>query len=40
MGYYDDPPEVKSLYDYVINGTFDAVIYAMKEIKKELYEKT
>lgn len=35
--YYDDPPEVESLYDYVIDGTYDAVIYCMEEMKKELY---
>ena len=36
--YYDDPPEVESLYDYVIDGTFDAMVYCMEEIKKDLYE--
>jgi len=36
--YYDDPPEVSSLYDYVIDGTYDAMIYCMEEIKKELFE--
>ena len=35
--YYDDKPEVESLYDYVIDGTFDAVVYCMEEMKKELY---
>jgi hypothetical protein len=35
--YYDDLPEVESLYDYVIDGTFDAVVYCMEEMKKELY---
>jgi len=35
--YYDDPPEVESLYDYVIDGTFDAVVYCMEDMKKELY---
>ena len=35
--YYDNPPEVKSLYDYVISGTFDAVILCMEIMKKELY---
>ena len=37
--YYDDPPEVESLYDYVIDGTFDAVVYCMEEMLKELYEQ-
>lgn len=37
--YYDDPPEVESLYDYVIDGTFDAVVYCMEEMKKELFEE-
>jgi len=36
--YYDDPPEVESLYDYVIDGTFDAVVYCMEEMLKELFE--
>lgn len=35
--YYDDPPEVTSLYDYVIDGTYDAVVWAMEEMKTELY---
>ena len=37
--YYDDPPEVESLYDYVIDGTFDAVVYCMEEMIKELFEE-
>jgi len=37
--YYDDPPEVESLYDYVIDGTFDAVVYCMEEMLKELFEE-
>lgn len=36
--YYDDPPEVESLYDYVIDGTFDAVVYCMEEMLKEMFE--
>jgi len=36
--YYDDPPEVESLYNYVINGTVDAVFYCMKKIKNDLYD--
>lgn len=32
--YYNEPPNVESLYDYVINGTYDAVIYCMLELKK------
>jgi hypothetical protein len=36
--YYDDKPGVESLYDYVIDGTFDAVVYCMEEMKKDLYE--
>jgi hypothetical protein len=36
--YYDDAPEVESLYDYVIDGTYDAFVYCMEEIKKDLYE--
>jgi len=35
--YYDDPPEVESLYDYVIDGTYDAVVWVMEEIKKDIY---
>jgi hypothetical protein len=35
--YYDDPPEVNSLYDYVIDGTYDAIVYCMEDMKKELY---
>lgn len=35
--YYDDPPEVESLYDYVIDGTYDAVVYCLEDIKNELY---
>lgn len=35
--YYDDPPGVESLYDYVIDGTFDAVVYCMEEMKDDLY---
>jgi len=37
--YYSDSPDVTSLYDYVIDGTFDAVIYCMEDMKKELYEE-
>jgi len=37
--YYQDPPEVESLYDYVIDGTFDAVVYCMEEMQSELYEQ-
>lgn len=37
--YYDDLPEVESLYDYVIDGTFDAVVYCMEEMKEELYSE-
>jgi hypothetical protein len=36
--YYNDPPEVESLYDYVIDGTFDAVVYCMEDMKKELFD--
>jgi hypothetical protein len=35
--YYADPPGVESLYDFVIDGTFDAVVYCMQEMQKELY---
>lgn len=35
--YYDDSPEVESLYDYVIDGTFDALVYCLEEMQKELY---
>lgn len=35
--YYDDPPEVESLYDYVIDGTFDAVVYCMEDMKETLF---
>lgn len=35
--YYEDPPGVESLYDYVIDGTFDAVVYCMEQIKEDLY---
>jgi len=37
--YYDDAPEVESLYDYVIDGTYDAVVYCMEEMKKDLYNE-
>jgi len=37
--YYDDPPDVTSLYDYIIDGTFDAVVYCMEDMKKEIYEE-
>lgn len=35
--YYDDSPEVESLYDYVIDGTYDAVVYCMGEMRTELF---
>jgi hypothetical protein len=35
--YYEDSPDVESLYDYVIDGTFDAVIYCLKDMQDELY---
>lgn len=37
--YYDDAPDVESLYDYVIDGTYDAVVYCMEEMKKDLYNE-
>jgi len=35
--YYDDSPDVESLYDYVIDGTFDAVVYCLENMQLELY---
>lgn len=35
--YYEDTPDVESLYDYVIDGTFDAVVYCLKDMQDELY---
>lgn len=35
--YYNDAPDVESLYDYVIDGTFDAVVYCMEDMKKDLF---
>lgn len=35
--YYNDSPDVESLYDYVIDGTYDAVVYCLEDIKEELY---
>jgi hypothetical protein len=37
--YYEDPPKVESLYDYVIDGAFDAVVYCMEDMQKELFEE-
>jgi len=37
QNYYDDSPDVESLYDYVIDGTFDAVVYCMEDMQKEIY---
>ncbi len=37
QNYYEDSPEVESLYDYVIDGTFDAVVYCMEDMQKEIY---
>lgn len=35
--YYDNDVEVESLYDYVIEGTFEAVVIAMEEMRNEIY---
>lgn len=37
MNYFDDAPEDNSLYSYLTTGTFDAVVYCMGLIKKELF---
>lgn len=37
--YYDDKPGVESLYDYVIDGTYDAVVYCMEDIRNDIYKK-
>ena len=38
--YYDEKPGVESLYDYVIHGTRDAVVYCMDDIKNEIFGET
>jgi len=39
LNYFNDAPTEIGLYNYVVRGTFEAVVYCMKLIKEELFGK-